>query len=153
MTKNYLKIELFFSVAMSRFSFLKEKQCLGPLIKYINNYVLRNKVIKLILILILTLILGCTQVNLPQVEGKTWVSKQPTQCAEEWQGYVSERNLSRDEGIKEFYQVNYDITINNITWIEARGGPCEACNCLAATKLFIQVNNNDITTLRDLGYN
>jgi len=108
------------------------------------------------------------QVNLPQEQGRTWVSKHLTQCAEEWQPWVYQRNKDKytdtepfnkgtnlilmDEGIKDFYKENYGIIIYDIRREHVTGQACEACHCLSDTKLFLQIADKDVSKMLELGY-
>ena len=109
-----------------------------------------------------------SQTNLPQEQGKTWVSRHLTQCGEGWQAWVYERNkdsykqpweenkatnlILMDEGIKEFYKNVQGITIYDVQRKNVRGEACEACSCLGDTKLFLQVANTDVSKMLESGY-
>ena len=103
-------------------------------------------------ILFAFILIGCT--GLPQEEGKVWVEKHLTQCAEEWQGWVYSNydSKSRDQGIIDFYS-DKGITIFNIERERINVGiVCQACDCSSGTKLFLQISDEDKDYFLEQGY-
>ncbi|MFH1424839.1 MAG: hypothetical protein ABIG20_04155 [archaeon] len=110
-------------------------------------------ILAIIIIAAVFLILS-NQPNLPKEEGKTWVDKHLTQCAEDWQMWGAEKLYSHlDNLIKDFYEEEHGITIYSVHHEEARGDACEACTCLAPVRLFLQIANEDADKMEALGYN
>ena len=102
------------------------------------------------------------------IVAKTWISKQITQCAEEWQDWAQEKNKEGykqpweenkeynigliEQGIKEFYQEK-GIIIYDIEYEELEPEiHCLACDCLSDIKLHVLVSNKDITYFLELGF-
>ena len=113
-------------------------------------------------ILIAGLWIWGSRANLPQEPGKIWVDRHLTQCGEEWQSWVYERNkdnenrqtnlILMDEGIREFYGNKHAIAIYDIQRETVRGEACTACSCLDNTKMFLQVADKDASKMLELGY-
>ncbi|MEX1015022.1 MAG: hypothetical protein WDZ80_07765 [Candidatus Paceibacterota bacterium] len=135
---------------------MKEKSTIGIILLAIG------------IILVASLWIWSSQTNLPQEQGKTWVNRHLTQCGEDWQPWVHERNQDNykqpweenevmnlsliDEGIKEFYKNEHAITLYDIQQKKTRGEMCDACSCLGNTKLFLQVADKDVSKVLEMGY-
>lgn len=93
---------------------------------------------------------------------KVWIEKHLTQCAEEWQVWVSEKGVNPykfwgedtdtiKEFIKEFYS-GKGIVILEIKESKVQAEPCEACNCLDDVKLHLQIYEKDKDYFLNQGY-
>lgn len=104
-----------------------------------------------ILIIGIVFVSGCSinsEINLPDKKGTTWVEKHLTQCAEERKNQL----YKNEEDLKELYETKYNVTIYNVKREKVRADPCEACNCLSETKLYLQVSDNDVNKVLKLNY-
>jgi hypothetical protein len=115
----------------------------------------------ILLLLIILLVSGCS--NLPQEEGKVWVQKSLTQCAEEWQHdeYYSaigksmgeERINKKTDFIIEFYSKK-EIMVYEIKYMDpwGPGSACEACTCLSGYELYLWIDEIDQDYFINLGF-
>lgn len=128
--------------------------------------VMNQKNALIIIVILSSLVSNCVQTSAPR--SKIWVTKEISQCAEEWQEWYGQnyRDKFQDgideynnnlfkEGLTRFYAEKniklYGIRKEIIS--ELIGKPvCEACPCTSGERLHLFIHVDDMDYFLDRGY-